>query len=190
MNLDWMLFAALNARAGRSAVLDAIGIGLAEDALALFGVLLVALWVWPGTIDQRRTRQRYVLNAALALGGALLTAHFLGVFFYRARPFVDHAVTLLIAHPPDASFPSDHLAVAGALIVALWPILGRTRWVWIGLSGTIGLARLFVGVHYPTDILGGFVLGAAWGLLALRLAPRAAASERRLLTFLARWRLA
>jgi undecaprenyl-diphosphatase len=127
----------------------------------------------------------------LALGGALLTAHFLGVFFYyRARPFVDHTVTLLIAHPPDASFPSDHLAVAGALIVALWPVLGRTRWWWIGLSVAIGLARLFVGVHYPTDILGGFVLGAAWGLLALWLAPRMAAVEQRVLIWLARRRLA
>lgn len=80
--------------------------------------------------------------------------------------------------------------MAGTLIVALWPILGRTRWFWIGLSGAIGLARLFVGVHYPTDILGGFMLGAAWGLLALWLTPRIAASELRLLAFLARLRLA
>jgi len=188
--MDWNLTAALNAWAGRSSLLDASAIFLAEDALVLFGLLLIALWVWPGSLHQRRTRQRYILNAVLALTGALLTAHFLGVFFYRARPFVDHAVTLLIAHPPDASFPSDHLTVAGVLIVALWPVLGRTRWFLIGLSIVIGLARLFVGVHYPTDILGGFVLGAAWGLLALRLAPRVAASEQRVLTFLARWRLA
>ena len=190
MNIDWTVSAALNAWAGRSAVLDALGIGLAQYALGLFGVLLIAAWVWPGPIKQRRNRQRYVLGALLALGGALLTAHFLGVFFYRARPFVDHAVTLLIAHPPDASFPSDHLAVAGALIVALWPVLGRTRWWWIGLSVAIGLARLFVGVHYPTDILGGFVLGAAWGALALWLAPRLAATEQRVLTFLVHRRLA
>lgn len=190
MNIDWTVTAALNAWAGRSAVLDALGIGLAQYALGLFGVLLIAAWVWPGPIERRRARQRYVLGAVLALGGALLTAHLLGVFFYRARPFVDHAVTLLIDHPPDASFPSDHLAVAGALIVALWPILRRTRWLWLGLSAAIGLARLFVGVHYPTDILGGFLLGAAWGLLALWLAPRLVTQEQRLLTFLARWRLA
>lgn len=190
MNLDWMLFAALNAWAGRSAVLDTIAIALAEDALVLFGLLLIGLWIWPGAIDQRRNRQRYVVNAALALGGALLTAHFLGVFFYRARPFVDHVVTLLIAHPPDASFPSDHLAVVGSLIVALWPVLGRTRWWWIGLGVAIGLARLFVGVHYPTDILGGFMLGEVWGLWALWLAPRIVTQEQHLLTFLARWRLA
>lgn len=190
MNFDWTLFSALNAWAGHSAVLDTLGIFLAEDALVLFGLLLAAMWVWPGSIDQRRARQRHVLNAALAACGALLTAYFLGVFFYRARPFVDHAVTLLIAHPPDASFPSDHLAAAGALVIALWPVLGRARWAWIGLSAAIGLARLFVGVHYPTDVLGGFMLGAVWGLLALWLAPRAAGSEQRLLSSLARWRLA
>ncbi len=190
MNLDWTLLAALNAWAGRSATVDTIGIFMAEDALILFGLLLLAPWLWPGSIDQRRTRQRHVLNAALALSAALLSAHFLGVFFYRARPFVDHAVTLLIAHPADASFPSDHLAVAGALTIALWPVQGRTRWFWIGLSGSIGLARLFVGVHYPTDILGGFMLGAAWGLLALWLAPGSVAREDRLLILLAHWRLA
>ncbi len=167
MNIDWSLLTALNAWAGQSAMLDTISIFLAEDALVLFGPLLVVLWAWPGSIDQRRTCQRHVLNAAFALSAALLSAHFLGVFFYRARPFVDHAVALLIAHPPDASFSSDHLAVAGALTIALWPVLGRTRWYWIGLSAAIGLARLFVGVHYPTNILGGFVIGAAWGGLAL-----------------------
>lgn len=109
--MDWNLTAALNAWAGRSTLLDASAIFLAEDALVLFGILLIALWVWPGSIDQRRTRQRYVLNAALALGGALLTAYFLGVFFYRARPFVDHAVTLLIAHPPMLHSP---------LIISRW----------------------------------------------------------------------
>lgn len=190
MNIDWTVSAALNAWAGRSAVLDAIGIGLAQYALVLFAALLIAVWIWPGPIERRRNRQRYVLGALLALGGALLTAHLLGVFFYRARPFVDHTVTLLIDHPPDASFPSDHLAVAGALIVALWPILGRTRWLWIGLSAAIGLARLFVGVHYPTDVLGGLVIGTVWGLLALRLAPHVAILEQRVLTLLARWRLA
>jgi len=99
MNWDWNFFVLLNGWAGHSALLDAVGIFLAEDAFLLFGALLIALWVWPGSIDLRHTRQRYVINGVLALGGALLTAHFLGVFFYRARPFVDRAVTQLIAHP-------------------------------------------------------------------------------------------
>jgi undecaprenyl-diphosphatase len=190
MNWGWNLFVLLNGWAGHSALLDAVSIFLAEDAFLLFGALLIALWVWPGSIDLRHTRQRNVINSVLALGGALLTAHFLGVFFYRARPFVDQAVTQLIAHPPDASFPSDHLAMAGALTIVLWPVLGRTRGWWIGLSLAIGLSRVFVGVHYPSDVIGGFVLGAAWGAAARWAAPYLARYELRLLAFLARWRLA
>lgn len=190
MNWDWNLFVLLNGWAGHSRLLDATSVFLAEDAFLLFGVLLIALWVWPGALDVRRTRQRYVINAILALSGALLTAHFLGVFFYRARPFVDHVVMQLIAHPPDASFPSDHLAMAGALTIALWPVLGRARWWWIGLSLAIGLSRVLVGVHYPSDVIGGFLLGAAWGALARWAAPHLACYELRLLAVLARWHLA
>jgi undecaprenyl-diphosphatase len=128
MNLDWNLFLVVNHLAGQSAGLDGLGEFFAVDAFWLFGVLLIVLWFWPSAVEARRAREQRVVNAAAALAFALLSAHLIGVFFYRARPFVAHAVTQLIPYPPDASFPSDHTTLAFALAVALWPVLGRMCW--------------------------------------------------------------
>ena len=186
MNLDWNLFLAINQFAGHWLLLDAAAKFFAADAFVMFAVLLAALWLLPAAVGVRRARQKRVINAV----GALLTAHFIGVFFYRARPFVAHGVTQLIAHPSDSSFPSDHTTLAFTLIVALWFSLGRTRWLWVAWGALIGAARVFVGVHYPTDVLGGALLGAAWGALAIVAAPLLACIELPALERLARWRLA
>ncbi len=190
MNLDWNLFLAINQFAGHSQGLDALGKFFAEYAFLLFALLLVGLWFLPAPAAVRRAREQSCINAVGALAGALLSAHLIGVFFYRARPFVAHAVTQLIPHPPDASFPSDHTTLAFTLIVALWFALGRTHWFWLVWGVAIGLARVFVGVHYPTDVLGGALLGAAWGALALVAAPMVVRIEQPVLERLARWRLA
>jgi len=108
----------------------------------------------------RRARQRQSLNAVIALAGALLVAHFIGDAFYRARSCVAPTVTQLIPYTPDASFPSDHSTLAFTLILALWFALGRTPWFWVVWGILIGVARVIVGVHYPTDVLGGAILGA------------------------------
>lgn len=90
----------------------------------------------------------------------------------------------------DSSFPSDHTTFALVLVVALWPVLGRTRWFWLALAAAIGVARVFVGVHYPTDVLAGAAIGALWGGLALTVTPWLESVERPVLDRLARWRLA
>ncbi len=132
----------------------------AEDAFLLFAALLVALWFLPAPTPVRRARQRQSLNAVIALAGALLVAHFIGDAFYRARSCVAPTVTQLIPYTPDASFPSDHSTLAFTLILALWFALGRTPWFWVVWGILIGVARVIVGVHYPTDVLGGAILGA------------------------------
>ena len=190
VNLDWNLFVAINSLAGHSLWLDAAGSFLAEDAFLLFGLLLVALWFLPGGLEPRRARQVRVANVTLVPCGcaALCASH--RPLLYRPRPFITHAVTQLISHPPDSSFPSDHTALAFSLVVALWPVLGGAQWFWLAWGVLIGLARVFVGVHFPTDVLGGAILGAAWGGLALILSPRLARVEAKVLDRLARWRMA
>jgi undecaprenyl-diphosphatase len=99
-------------------------------------------------------------------------------FIYEPRPFVSHHVHLLVHHAADGSFPSDHtawsFAVVGMLAFSLLPWFASTKrsvpstslsaiyrmsliLLLIGLlmACTIGIARIFVGVHYPDDIVGG-----------------------------------
>src|SRR5690625_401273 len=80
---------------------------------------------------------------------------FINVLYFRPRPFVDGAFTLLIYKAADSpSFRSNHAkgAFAAALAISKDRKLG---WGLMILAVLIGISRIFVGVHYPTDILAG-----------------------------------
>jgi undecaprenyl-diphosphatase len=80
----------------------------------------------------------------------------------RSRPFVDHPgqVHLLIAHARDAGFPSDHATGSFAIATALLMRHRRAGLVALVLAIAVSVARVAVGAHYPTDVLGGAALGA------------------------------
>ena len=89
----------------------------------------------------------------------------------RIRPFaVNTAVELLTAAPTDASFPSGHTAASFAAVFALWAS-GSPLWKPAAvLASVIAFSRLYLYVHWPTDVLGGILVGAAAGWAGARLA--------------------
>ena len=132
-------------------------------------------------IEQRRS---VVLWTAIACLLAYAFNLLIEQFVFEPRPFVSHKVHVLITHTADSSFPSDHtawsFAVVGMLVFAFFPALisaWRKRSMSVERSGDglripfllmvpaflmaaiIGLARIFVGVHYPDDVLGGAIDG-------------------------------
>lgn len=104
------------------------------------------------------------LGTATIVGGLVDTWVKLAV--NRDRPSLEDPVATAFGH----SFPSGHsmmsLVTYGALLLIFLPVLGRRRRLAIGgvvvLVLAIGMSRLALGVHYITDVLGGFALGAAW----------------------------
>ena len=87
----------------------------------------------------------------------------------RVRPCdLNPAVQLLIAHPSDFSFPSGHTCASFAAAFALYKTLPGKRKIWkvlcIVLAVLISFSRLYVGVHYPSDVLAGALIGlfAGW----------------------------
>ena len=96
----------------------------------------------------------------------LIGSFILGSLFYENRPFVDHPDAILILnHAEDASFPSDHavgtMAIACGILFYDWS-LGTKMVYW---SILVGISRVFVGNHYPGDILGAFIL--VWVITAV-----------------------
>ena len=89
----------------------------------------------------------------------------------RVRPFaVNAAVELLTAPPADASFPSGHTAASFAAVFALWAS-GSPLWKPAAvLASVIAFSRLYLYVHWPTDVLGGILVGAVAGWAGARLA--------------------
>lgn len=111
-----------------------------------------------------RGRRGDALFAALAFGGATALSIFVKVLFRRSRP----ALWLSLAPETDYGFPSGHamasLAIAAILVVILWP----TRWRWPALvlgalfTLLVGLSRVYLGVHYPSDVLAAWSASLAW----------------------------
>lgn len=91
--------------------------------------------------------------------------------FDRPRPFaVDSAITLIDAKPTTPAFPSGHAAMAVAGAVAGSRLLPGSIWVWAPFGVIVAISRVYIGVHWPSDVLGGAVVGlaAAWFVLGGR----------------------
>ncbi len=89
----------------------------------------------------------------------------------RGRPYNAMAgVKVLVKHSQDFSFPSDHAVVAGAAAAAIWLVNRRVAIVATVAAVVLAFARLYVGAHYPGDVVAALALGAAvtlvgWALL-------------------------
>ncbi|MEO8910905.1 MAG: undecaprenyl-diphosphatase [Gemmatimonadaceae bacterium] len=186
-SFDYSLFKAINGLAGRSHALDAVMIALAKYSPFVYAAALVLLW-----LTWKQKNQRGALLAGISALVALGLGQIVGHAFPRDRPYLVHHVSLLITHSPDASFPSDHTTLAFAIAVAVWRF-NRGAGVALLIFGVlVAIARVFVGAHYPGDVVGGAVLGGITSLLLLRVFEIAVVRTAvdRLFTMLGRWRLA
>ncbi len=129
----------------------------ADYAIFLLFALLPVLWV--------QKKREMVLHAVISAFVAWLIGEFLKDFFAVPRPFVTNGHAPLAGYFSAGSFPSNHTAAAFAVSVSLY--LHKYKWgiPFIIFSLAIGVSRILGGVHYPLDILGGIIIGAAvaWG---------------------------
>ena len=173
MYFDFTVFHWLNHFAGHIPPLDALMAFFARYALELYAVLFIAAWF---TLPKNNLKHRHALVVAgfagiLALAINYLIAH----VWYRPRPFVvlpAGTYTKLIPHVADASFPSDHTAGGFGFAAASWGKGAK----WISYAFTIlgvivAIARVYVGVHWPTDVLAGVLVGTLAGKVMWKLSP-------------------
>ncbi len=124
-------------------------------------VLAVVLLILP------KTRKAGIIIAAALLADLVLCNLILKNLVARVRPYdVNTAIAILIKKPLDFSFPSGHTAASFAAMTALF--LAKMKKAWIAaliLAILIAFSRLYFYVHYPTDVLGGIVVGILSGVL-------------------------
>ncbi|MCU1624983.1 MAG: Undecaprenyl-diphosphatase [Frankiales bacterium] len=140
----------------------------ANDGVVLFGLLLVA-----GVLLARR-KDLLVMARALLAGAGVLIAVALNQPIVHAvdepRPYTQLKDVLVLVHRSvDASFPSDHATMAGAAAVGLLFVHRRLGIVATLLAALMAADRVYVGAHFPIDVLAGLAVGGvvALGLQAL-----------------------
>jgi undecaprenyl-diphosphatase len=169
---DTSVFLWINGLAGRVALFDEFFKGIANDYFAIITACLVLVWMWFATrdIEQREKNQRTVMMAMISIGivsGLMLLCNH---YYFRTRPFDNlpaGSVHLLFYKPTDSSFPSNIAAVLFAIAVAV-SIKNRKYGAWLlALAALSSFGRVYVGVHYPLDILGGAALGTVASFISL-----------------------
>jgi len=167
--MDYTVYHALN-----ELVLDDSWIGRSLSALESWSIPLLAaatfaLWLFARPGSSRKWK--LACASALASSGlALLINLLIADLWDRARPFVSHpSVHVWGPRSRDASFPSDHASTAFAIAFAVFLFDRLVGSLFLTAAFVIGIGRVFIGVHYPSDVLAGFLIGLAAALLVVHL---------------------
>lgn len=142
------------------------------DNLMIFGArfviyltfLLIFILAFKGRIKEKKS----LILAVLTIPIIILLIKGIHIFFQQSRPFVDNDILPLIPFSTDASFPSRHASLMSGITFAY--VYFKSRWapLFVFLMLWVGTARIFVGVHFPQDIIGGFITGLISLIIAVQ----------------------
>lgn len=164
------LFQAINSFAGINKQMDLSAILFAEYMPYVLLVIAGCLF-----IQNNKSQRIAIIESGVAICVSMLMSYVISLFYYHPRPFMLELGNTLVAHAPDSSFPSDHTTFMFAMSFSLLysSVVKSLSSISLILACIGGVARIYVGVHFPFDILAaagvGFIaaraVSLAWGLL-------------------------
>jgi membrane-associated phospholipid phosphatase len=170
MAVDYRIYHAINQFVYHHAWLGRELSALEKWAVPVIAVATFALWL----LARPGGTRKWKLACACALGSAalaLLINQAIGKVWHRQRPFAAHpAAHVWGSRSHDPSFPSDHASAAFAIAFAVFLFDRLVGSVFLAAAVVIGAGRVFIGAHYPLDVLAGSLVGLASALLLVRVA--------------------
>ncbi|MCQ6280460.1 phosphatase PAP2 family protein [Bacillus sp. EB600] len=128
------------------------------------GIMLILL-----IFSSKETRMT-ALASALALASSHLPVHFVKKLFPRKRPYITLEETKFPANPlQDHSFPSGHTTAFFSVIIPFVLLIPNLAIVLIPLGICVAISRIYLGLHYPSDVIAGGILGSLVGFLCFYL---------------------
>ncbi|MBI2865361.1 MAG: phosphatase PAP2 family protein [Chloroflexi bacterium] len=167
--LNWALAQALNGLAGRFPLLDQVMIFAAKYLIVL---VFLSLGFWWFLRTPNDVGKRAALAAVIAVVWGQIANMAVSYLVFVPRPFIAHDIDLLVSAARDSSFPSDHATAAFVVAVTAlrWATPGRRLLLLAAIL--IGFSRVFVGAHYPADVVASAVLATVWAFLLFKLDSR------------------
>jgi undecaprenyl-diphosphatase len=168
-DVNTALFLLINRFAQSTGWLHGPGVVYASYGLVLFAALLLCGW-WSARTRPADGAMAAAVWAPIGMLVALGVNQFAVAAVAEPRPYavLDHPL-LLVAPTLDPAFPSDHAVMAGAVAAGLWLVSRRLGVVATVAAVLMAGTRVYVGAHWPGDVLAGLVLGAAVTLIGYRL---------------------
>ncbi|SHJ94321.1 undecaprenyl-diphosphatase [Desulforamulus aeronauticus] len=163
--MNYQLFKAINDLAGEYPILDGFMVFVSQKSIFFYALILILMWF------RNERYMRIVIYAAITGCLGLFINFVITQIYFEPRPFVAHSVHLLIKHAADASFPSNHTTGAFALALGVFIRQHKIGSRLLFVAILTGISRIFVGHHYPFDVLGSVIVAGLASLLVYKASP-------------------
>ena len=163
--LNLSLFSWINASPEATNTSIHFAIFIANDLL--YCMILLFAWFWlRGNYDTKKQ----ILKAFIFTSIAIFISQCISHAYYHPRPFVMEVGRTLIYHAPNGSFPSDHMLIFSSIAFSYLFSAQRKLGIFLlVMAWLVAWSRVYLGVHFPLDMLGAFLLAFALNFFGLKL---------------------